>query len=115
MNGFLLDENLPQRLRFTPSKPVRHVRDLGVSLTDPEVWEFARANDLVVITKDADFSDRILVSEPPPKVVRLRIGNMRLAAFHSLLATRWPTIESLLKDHKLVTVYIDRFEAVSSE
>lgn len=51
MNGFLLDENLPPLLRFTPSKPVRHVRELGVSLTDPEVWEIAKAEDLVVITK----------------------------------------------------------------
>lgn len=42
MNGFLLDENLPARLRFAPAQPIRHVRELGSSLTDAEVWDIAK-------------------------------------------------------------------------
>jgi predicted nuclease of predicted toxin-antitoxin system len=57
MTGFLLDENLPERLRFSPSQPVIHVRDLGSSLTDSDVWNHAKTHDLVIVTKDADFSD----------------------------------------------------------
>ena len=114
MNGYVLDENLPQQLRFTPALPVVHVRDLGPSLTDSEVWTHAKTNDLVIVTKDADFSDRIMLLEPPPRVVHLRFGNMRLAAFHAFLAHVWPNIEALLEDHKLVNVYLDRLEAVAS-
>lgn len=66
----------------------------------------------MIITKDTDFSDRILVSSPPPKVVRVRTGNLRLAAFHKLLGEAWPAIEVLLENHKLINVYSDRFAAV---
>ncbi len=115
MNGFLLDENLPERLRFTPALPVIHARDLGSSLTDSVMWNHAKKHDLVIVSKGADFSDRIMVSEPPPKVVRLRIGNMRQRAFHAFLEQVWPAIETLLEHHKLVNVYLDRLEGVSSE
>lgn len=65
------------------------------------------------MTKDADFSDRILVSDPPPWGVHLRFGNMRRRDFHLLLARLWPRIEALLPEHKMVAVYQDRIEAVS--
>jgi len=66
---------------------------------------------LVVVTKDADFSNRIMLSAPPPWIVHLRFGNLRLAAFHALLAKMWPHVEALLPAHKLVCVYSDRVEA----
>ena len=37
MKGFLLDENLPTRLRFTPSLPVVPLSTLGASPTDTAV------------------------------------------------------------------------------
>ena len=113
MTGFLFDENLPRRIRFTPSLPMSHTDALGASPPDAAVWEHARSNSLVIVSKDADFSDRILVTEPPPRVVHLRIGNIRRNDFHTFLARVWPQIEELLPTHKLVNVYLDRIEAVS--
>jgi predicted nuclease of predicted toxin-antitoxin system len=113
VTGFLLDENLPGRLRFTPSLPVKHVRDLGKSLADTDIWTYAKENNLVIVTKDADFSDRILISEPPPRVVHLRFGNLRLAEFHAHLAKVWTKVEELIEKKKLINVYIDRLEGVS--
>ena len=113
MKGFLFDENLPRHIRFTPSQPVTHVETLGVSPEDAAVWEYARLGELVIVTKDADFSDRILLSQPPPWVVHLRIGNMRRADFHAFLARIWPQVEALLPAHKLVNGYADRIEAVN--
>ena len=112
MKGYFFDENLPSRLRFTPGLPVFTVSDLGPSPTDTQVWEFARQRELIILSKVADFSDRIIVQSPPPWVVHLRFGNLRRQDFHSLLARRWPQIESLLKTHKLVNVYADRVEGV---
>ncbi len=112
MNGFLFDENLPRRMRFTPSRPVKHVEALGTSPEDATIWEYARQGGLVIVTKDADFSDRILLTQPPPWVVHLRIGNLRRADFHAFLARIWPQVEALLPTHKLVNVYADRIEAV---
>ena len=113
MNGFLLDENLPCRLRFQPSLSVRHSSDLGEHPSDADLWDHAKANKLVIVTKDADFSDRILISEPPPWVVHLRFGNIRREEFHTFLREIWPRVEALLASNKLVNVYLDRIEAVS--
>lgn len=113
MNGFLLDENLPYRLRFQPSQPTHHSSDVGGHPSDTDLWDYAKANNLVIVTKDADFSDRILVSEPPPWVVHLCFGNLRREDFHAFLKEIWPRVEILLASNKLVNVYRERIEAVS--
>lgn len=112
MKGFLLDENLPIRLRFTPSLPVIPFSTLGSSPSDTAVWEFAMREELVIVTKDADFSGRIILSEPPPWVVPLRLGNLRRGDFHALLVRVWPRVEGLLKNSKLVNVHVDRVEGI---
>ena len=115
MNGFLFDENLPSLPQLITALRVFHVREaLNASSPDTDVWEYAKANDLVIVTKDADFSDRIIVTEPPPRVVHLRIGNMRLKDLHSFLQSVWTAIEVLLENHKMVIVFADRLEGISS-
>ena len=69
MKGFLLDENLPKSLTFTEN--FVHVTDLGKRKTDAEIWQYAKLNDLVIITKDTDFYDRIILEGPPPKITWL--------------------------------------------
>lgn len=112
MKGFFFDENLPSRLTFKPSLPLVPGTDLGSSPTDTQVWEFARQRELAIVSKDADFSERIILHRPPPWVVHLRFGNLRRREFHALLARVWPQVEALLKTHKLVNVYADRVEGV---
>ena len=65
------------------------------------------------MTKDADFSQRIVLSVPPPRVVHLRVGNMRSGEFAAWLKRIWPRIESAIVTHKLLNVYHDRIEAVT--
>jgi predicted nuclease of predicted toxin-antitoxin system len=112
MKGFLFDENLPQRFQFSPGLRVIPVSQIGPSPTDTEVWEFARQRRLVIVSKDADFSERIIMRQPPPWVVHLRVGNLRRREFHALVARVWPQVEALLKSHKLVNVYADRIEGI---
>jgi len=111
MNGFLLDENLPSKIQFTPSLPIIHVSALGKSLSDTEIWQYVKEQNLVIITKDVDFSDQLMLDSNPPKVVHLRFGNMRKREFHHFLAHIWSQIEELVVDHKLVNVYLDQIEA----
>lgn len=101
MNGFLFDENLPVKIQFTPSLPIVHVSILGDSPSDTQIWQYAKERKLVIVTKDADFSDRMMVDLLPPKVVHLRFGNVRKRQFHSLLSRVWPEIEILVADHQL--------------
>lgn len=113
MKGFLFDENLPDRLTFDPGLPLVSSTILGASPSDTQIWEHVRREELVIVTKDADFSGRIILQSPPPWVVHLRFGNLRRRDFHALLGRVWPQVEALLKAHKLVNVHADRVEGVS--
>lgn len=113
MKGFLFDQNLPSRLTFQPSLPVVSSTTLGPNPTDTTLWNHARSARLAIVSKDSDFSDRIIINTPPPWVVHLRFGNLRRREYHAHLARIWPQIEALLKTHKLVNVYVDRIEGIS--
>ena len=81
-----------------------HQRELGEDWDDVPIWEYARANDLVIVTKDKDFSDRMLVSQSPPKVLWLRCGNCSLRQLHNFLEPYWQQALDLLPASKLVTI-----------
>ncbi len=112
MNGFIFDENVPHQIQLVPSFPVIHVTDLGESLLDSDIWKHARTNSLAVVTKDTDFANRIMLSSAPPWIVHLRFGNLRRNTYHTFLARIWPDVERLVSNHKLVSVYLDRIEAI---
>lgn len=112
MKGWLLDQNLPVQLTFAPHLPIIAATALGTNPTASELWTHAREHSLAIVTKDADFSGRIILETPPPWIVHLRFGNLRRRDFHAVLARMWPQIETLLPAHKLINVYIDRVEAV---
>lgn len=112
MPRFLIDVNLPYRFALWSGDDYVHMRDLGESWTDTEVWRYAQERDLVIVSKDTDFSDRVMVSRPPPHVVHIRFGNMRMRDFHGLMVRLWPRIVELSAANKLVRVYPDRIEAI---
>jgi predicted nuclease of predicted toxin-antitoxin system len=70
-------------------------------------------NNLTIITKDSDFSNRIIQSTPPPKVIHLKIGNMKLKDFTAFIEAHWKQIEELSAENKLVRVYFDTFEVIN--
>ncbi len=112
MRGFLFDENLPRVPSLQTCRPVTHALELGSRPTDSELWTHAEQNDLTIVTKDADFSQRMVLAAPPPRVIHLRVGNMRRRDFAAWLQRIWPHLESTIATHKLVNVYRDRIEAI---
>ena len=53
-----------------------HVYFLGLDqVDDPVIWEHARSNDFVVVTKDSDFTDLSVLRGFPPKVIWIKLGN----------------------------------------
>ena len=112
MRGYLFDENLPQVPSLPTSFPVTHALALGPRPTDSELWNHAHQKDLAIVTKDADFSQRVVLTAPPPRVVHLRVRNMRRRELAIWLARTWPQIEALVASHRLVNVYRDRIEAI---
>lgn len=89
-----------------------HATELGASASDGDLWSYAVRNTLAIVTKDADFSHRIMLSQSPPWVVHLRFGNLRRREYHLFLRRIWPQVENLLPVCKLINVFVDRIEGV---
>lgn len=109
---FLIDANLPYRFSLWSGEDFQHMRDVGETWTDSQIWQYARSHQLIIVTKDTDFSDRVMVSNPPPRVVHIRLGNMRMRDFHGLISDLWPQVVALSAVNRLVRVYRDRIEAI---
>ena len=110
MNGYLIDENLPKDIWAEIS--AIHVTDLGDRKTDTEIWDYAKARGLVIVTKDTDFYDRILLEGEPPKVVWIRTGNMRRKQFETMISNVWKDVEEYLCNYALIEVYEDYIEGI---
>lgn len=108
MVEFLIDVNLPKKIKIWAADSFLHVFDLNDEWPDSKIWEYARENNLTIITKDADFSNRIITTEPPPKVIHLKIGNMKMKEFHGFVSEHWKEIKKASQNHKLVNVYKNR-------
>ena len=64
------------------------VRDLGLrDAGDQEIFSAARTANVVVITKDSDFVERLERLGSPPKIIWLTCGNTSEAALQELLAS----------------------------
>ena len=112
MARYLIDVNLPYYFSVWRSDEYLHLRDVGDDWTDRKVWDYAKMQGLTIISKDTDFSDRILLSDPPPRVIHIRLGNLRMRDFHQAIALRWDAICELSRRNKLVRVFADRIEAI---
>ena len=65
---------------------------------DTLIWEHAKDNNFVVVTKDADFADLSVLRGFPPKVVWVRRGNCSTADIENLLRDHNAEIEDLATD-----------------
>lgn len=112
MKKYLIDVNLPYRFVHWAGNEYIHQHDIDPRLSDKQIWEYAKNNNLTIVTKDSDFADRMIMSEPPPKVIHIKIGNIKLNQFHSFIAKNWNKITEINNSCKLVNVYIDRIEGI---
>lgn len=98
----LFDQNLSPRLvkslaDLYPGS--NHVYLLGIDrVPDRELWEYARREGFLIVTKDADFSDLCMLLGFPPKVVWVRRGNCETSDIEKMLRHHFAGIEALDKD-----------------
>jgi predicted nuclease of predicted toxin-antitoxin system len=110
---YLIDANLPYRFEFWRGSAYTHVFDLDDTWTDSKIWNHAREKDCVIVSKDADFSDRIILAEPPPRVIHIRVGNMKIREFHDFIVRAWPQAVVLIETHKLVVIHQHRIDCIA--
>lgn len=96
----LLDENLSRRaipfLQDTFPGSTQVVL-LGMENADDRaIWNYAKDNDFVIVTKDSDFFEMASVYGQPPQIVWLKIGNQSKAATINALIANQQNIEQVL-------------------
>ena len=92
----LLDENLSDQIihRIVDLYPdSEHVKPLGLINTDDAViWEYAKTNEFMIVSKDSDFHQRSLLYGHLPKFIYLRIGNCPTSKIIQILRDNLDTI-----------------------
>lgn len=79
-----------------------HVYRLNLDcVPDTDVWEYAKREGFLIVTKDADFSDISLLRGFPPKVIWIRRGNCKTADIEAMLRSHYEDIEKLSSDEKI--------------
>jgi predicted nuclease of predicted toxin-antitoxin system len=78
-------------------------RDLGLRDTqDIEIFAAARAENVVIITKDSDFIDLVCRLGTPPKVVWLTCGNVTNRNLRQLLMATLPNALDQLQQGEMI-------------
>jgi predicted nuclease of predicted toxin-antitoxin system len=96
----LLDENLSKRIVpflqtvFPNSSQVCLLNLEGAS--DSEIWQYAKDNDFVIVSRDSDFQERSLVAGHPPQVIWLKIPNRSKTVVLNILLDHHAEIEQAL-------------------
>lgn len=107
----LLDENLSRRivpmlLTDYPGSSQIALLQLEAS-TDRQIWEYAKACDYVIVTRDSDFHELSTLYGSPPKVIWLKTGNQSKATTLRGLLDRKEEISAALlqEDKSCVEIY----------
>jgi len=106
---FVVDAQLPPALaRFLSEEgyEAEHVADVGLlAASDREIWDYAKEQEAVIISKDEDFAERALMAKEAPRVVWLRIGNSSKQALLLWFRNLLPEIISKLEaGEKLIEI-----------
>ncbi len=106
----LLDENLSRRIvpflqtDFPGSSQVVLLK--LESASDSEIWQYAKDNGFVIVSRDSDFQERSLVAGHPPQIVWLKIPNRSKTFVLNLLLEHRVEIEQALTEQNLACVEI---------
>jgi predicted nuclease of predicted toxin-antitoxin system len=112
MAKYLIDVNLPYYFSLWHGPDYVHVRDLDDEWPDAQVWLYAKERSLTIVSKDADFSARALLEPPPPRVIHIRLGNLKMRALHERISGIWAPVCELSDRYRIVHVFADRIEGI---
>ncbi|MEZ5040307.1 MAG: DUF5615 family PIN-like protein [Saprospiraceae bacterium] len=112
MLRFIVDTQLPPRLAYS-------LKDLGADaihttyfenghlLDDGEIIKIAAKEDRIVVTKDSDFRDYLLLKGSPPSLLLIKTGNILNKDLIQLIQQNYIAISKLFEDGNNMIV-IDR-------
>lgn len=98
----LLDENLSHLLCKNLAdvfENIEHVKNHSLqSSSDEDVWQYARTNFFIIVTKDSDFVEKSIMNGSPPKIIWIKRGNCSTEIIESLLRKNSQKIISFSSD-----------------
>jgi predicted nuclease of predicted toxin-antitoxin system len=104
----LLDENLSRRIvpfLQDPYPGSTQVALVGLERADDRtIWNYAKDNGYVIVSRDADFEELSMFLGQPPQVIWLRVSNQSKAAILNLLVANQDAITSALQDEHLACI-----------
>ncbi len=112
MTKFLVDANLQQTYNLWQGSDFIYSVSLQIDCNDGLIWNYAKQFNLTILSRVKDFADRTLHTNPPPKVIHFRLGNMRFAQFKALIDKEWQRISFFNFNYKLVLVYPNFIEGI---
>lgn len=98
----LFDHNLSWRLvtdlaDIYPNSA--HVYKINLfEVDDRTVWQYAREQDYIIVTKDADFNDLMQLYGYPPKIIWIRKGNCSTKQIEVTLREDLSAVQRLIED-----------------
>jgi predicted nuclease of predicted toxin-antitoxin system len=99
--NFLVDAQLPPALACwiaDRGHQAVHVAKLGMAAVDDGIiWDYARKNQAVIISKDEDFADRWLLNNEGVALVWIRKGNSSTEVLIAWFEPFWPETPSRLE------------------
>ena len=107
---FLIDNNLSFKLveplqHYFPESS--HIRNkLSIDSDDLTIWNFARDNGFIILTKDNDFDERSQLEGCPPKIVHLICGNQTTFYILNLITSNKSEIEQFANDAEICILKI---------
>ena len=107
----LLDENLPRRIVSLLQSDYPGSSQIALlrleTATDREIWDYAKANDFVIVTRDSDFHELGTLYGAPPKLIWLKTGNQSRASTLRTLLEYKTEIHSVLNqgEKKCIEIY----------
>jgi len=78
-----------------------------LAASDIEIFERAREQNAVILTKDSDFVDLVNRGGPPPRVVWLSCGSTTNLRLREILATQWLRVATLHEERHPVVDLTD--------
>ena len=97
-----LDENLSRRL--VPVLEDHYPGTTQVALegletaSDQKIWDYAKEEGYVLVTRDADFYEKSLLYGPPPHVIWIKLQNPKSSKVAQALIAHKTFIEESVQD-----------------
>jgi len=98
----LFDQNISHRILSLLPEQFRDASSIKkeglTNASDFEIWEYAKTNNFIIVTQDSDFNDLSLIYGTPPKVIWLRLGNLKTPQIVEILNRKNAEIQEFLSN-----------------